>query len=183
MLKEKKLSFYEWIKCFRVLKSTRLSHYPNELQGMLRHEEIVQDLHSQGKDGMYYDAQFRRRKHQHPHIGWWEYLADIVNNLPPLQGSSATLRQGTRALRPRLRLSNPRANYYTPPTMPMNFVATQPKPMRFPQPQYRPRPICNFYNTPAGCLMQQCRFSHACKKCGRPGYSVQQCFQNSRQQN
>ena len=67
-LKEKKLSFYEWIWCVRVLKSISSSHYPN-VQGMLRHEEIVQDLHGQGKDGMYYDAQFRRRKHQHPHIG------------------------------------------------------------------------------------------------------------------
>ena len=76
------LSFYQWVRCFHTYMSIRLGYAPQELQGMLRHSEIVQDLYSQGKDGMLYDARFRRKKEQYPFINWGEYLADIVDGLP-----------------------------------------------------------------------------------------------------
>lgn len=80
---DKKLSYYQWTRCFRIYMSLRLEMAPSELQGMLRHAEIVQDLASQGKDAIAYDALFRRAKEQHPSIQWGEYLAQIINNLPP----------------------------------------------------------------------------------------------------
>lgn len=79
---DKKLTFYSWIKCYRVYMSIRLQAFPKEVQGMLRHSEIVQELQDQGRDGMLYDAYFRRYKEQFPEIKWGEYIAAVVNRLP-----------------------------------------------------------------------------------------------------
>ena len=81
-IQSRPLSFYQWVRCFHTYMSIRLGYAPQELQGMLRHCEIVQDLYGQGKDGMLYDARFRRKKEQYPFISWGEYLADIVDGLP-----------------------------------------------------------------------------------------------------
>ena len=74
--------FGEWVRCFHTLMAIRLEYAPRELQGMLRHCEIVQNLYTQGRDGIQYDAQFRRGKEQHPIISWGKYLPDIVLSIP-----------------------------------------------------------------------------------------------------
>ena len=93
-IQSRPLSFYQWVRCFHTYMSIRLGYAPQELQGMLRHCEIVQDLYGQGKDGMLYDARFRRKKEQYPFISWGEYLADIVDGLPETQ-TLATIQAAT----------------------------------------------------------------------------------------
>ena len=83
--KDKNFPFYNWIRGYRAFVSIILEFFPNELQGILCHGEIVQDLISIGKDGILYDAHFRRRKEQHSHVEFDEYLAHIVEGRPMLQ--------------------------------------------------------------------------------------------------
>lgn len=75
------LSFYNWIKCYHTFMSIRLRYHSSELQGMLRYAEIIQDLHTQGRDFSNYDVQFRKDKQQWPEIKWGEYLHEIINKL------------------------------------------------------------------------------------------------------
>ena len=177
--KDKKLSFYNWIRCYRVFKSIRLEIFPNELQGMLRHEEIVQDLISRGKDGILYDAHFRRRKEQHPHIEFGEYLADIVEGLPMIQ-----------RVTPRRPIGNV-TNTWTPrlftqrqpvvPTVGGSFLRPTHVPPRMPTPQPispYPRPVCNKYNSPSGCDFPRCQFLHKCKTCNKFGHGMSFCYLN-----
>lgn len=94
---KKVTTFYQWIACFHTVMSIRLKFFPDELQGMIRHTEIVQDLCSQGKDFIAYDRQFRKDKAQWPEIKWGEYLHEIVNKLPRLnrqQPSQSSQQQG-----------------------------------------------------------------------------------------
>lgn len=86
---ERKLTYFRWTRCFRTLMSLRLKSFPHELQGMLRHAEIAQDLHQRGKDAIEYDAEFRRAKEQHPSIQWGEFLAEIVVGLQEPQHKPA----------------------------------------------------------------------------------------------
>lgn len=140
--------------------SIRLERFPNELQGMLRHEEIVQDMQGQGKDGLSYDAKFRRLKEQHPFIKYGEYLAEIVNGLPPLINRLPTGNVPTRfrppVSQPRLSLPGQR-----------NYMG-------------KPNGVCYRFNSWAGCQIRQCLYRHACKKCGKPGHSIMICNEGYR---
>ena len=147
----KALTFYDWICCFHTFMSIRLEFAPQELQGMLRHCEIVQDLHSQGKDGILYDARFRRKKEQYPFIGWGEYMADVVDGLPR--------RKFTMPTRPQLR--------------PVSQLAPRPLPGSAPNPNPTP---CLKYNSANGCTFRWCRYAHKCRKCGRLGHPAFKCY-------
>ena len=132
--------FNDWIRCFHTLMSIRLEFAPNELQGMLMHYEIVQDLLEQGRDGILYDAKFRRRREQHPSISWGEYLPDLVLGLPINSTTSAS----TSAYRSRPMFNNPWQNFQN--------VAYPP----------RTRGPCFKYNRITGCQDTQCQWSHKC---------------------
>jgi len=160
--KSKNLSFYEWVRCFRTFMSIRLSHAPQELQGMLRHGEIVQDLHEQERDGILYDARFRRKKEQHPFIRWGEYLADVVDSLPKRKrfGGPSSAFTPPRSWHPQ-----PRPQYgppmSTPASLPRSAAAAN---------------VCIRFNTPQGCSLRQCRYIHRCARCGRPSHPSIKCF-------
>jgi hypothetical protein len=98
------LNYFNWTRCFRVLMSIRLQHQPSDLQGMLRHGEIVQDLSVQPTTGVQYDAQVRRMMHQHPHIRWGTYMGEIVNKIDRNSQSRRTRREkpadSTRSVMP-----------------------------------------------------------------------------------
>ena len=156
---DKQLNFFEWTRCFHTFMSLRLQTAPTELQGMLRHAEVVQDLASQGKNAIDYDAKFRRVKEQHPHIKWGQYLPDVVDGLQPLRFARPTYNRGA------------------------NFVSYQPRTANFAS--YRPRQqigICRNFNSRAGCSFANCKFSHKCQSCLRPSHSVTTCYANSRSQ-
>lgn len=162
---DRQLTFYQWLRCYRVLMSIRLQAYPDELQGMLRHEEIVQDLHAQNRDALAYDAQFRRLKEQHPVIQWGEYLSEVVMGLP--SGPQPKSRLPLVNNRPAGRF----------PQMPQ--VALQPQRPVLTRPFSHPEPaVCAFFNTPRGCVKPPslCGFAHKCRACGKVGHPVSRCF-------
>ena len=79
------MPFYEWLECFLIFFSIRVEYYPKEVQGLLRHIQNVQQLHTHKRDAVEYDLQFRATKYQHPTIEWGEYLGEIVDALPVLK--------------------------------------------------------------------------------------------------
>ena len=48
--KDDVVTFFSWVRLFRVFKNIMLAVYPEEIQGVLRHEEIVQALFLQRKE-------------------------------------------------------------------------------------------------------------------------------------
>lgn len=73
--------FYSWIDAYIVFMSIHLEFYPTDVQGMLRHFEIVKGFHVSGKDGIEYDYQFRRLKSRNSDIVWGEYMAELAGSL------------------------------------------------------------------------------------------------------
>ena len=74
-------SFYSWIDAFIIFMSIHLEFYPSDVQGMLRHFEIVKGFHTAGKDGIEYDFQFRRLKSRNADVVWGEYIAELAGGL------------------------------------------------------------------------------------------------------
>ena len=159
----KPLPFYDWIRCFHTFMSLRLEYAPQEVQGMLRHCEIVQDLHGQGKDGVLYDARFRRKKEQYPFISWGEYLADIVDGLPRRKSSAKP--------QPLQWSTGPQSS------TPQWSARPPPHPLQWPA----PKPTsCFKYNSTTGCNSRTCKYTHRCLKCGRTGHPAFKCYAKSR---
>ena len=158
----KPLPFYDWIRCFHTFMSLRLEYAPQEVQGMLRHCEIVQDLHGQGKDGVLYDARFRRKKEQYPFISWGEYLADIVDGLPRRKSSAKP--------QPLQWSTGPQSS------TPQWSARPPPHPLQWPA----PKPTsCFKYNSTTGCNSRTCKYTHRCLKCGRTGHPAFKCYAKS----
>jgi hypothetical protein len=154
------MSYFDWSRAYRVLMSLRLQHCPADLQGMLRHGEIVQNMYGQGKDGGKYDSEFRLTKAQHPHIKWGEYLAEVVDQLsvPQLRRNfSASKMEG-------------RPETFRPPHRDMG------RPVAFRPPLPQEHLSCNAYNSLAGCNHGACRFAHRCKLCGKEGHPAYRCY-------
>ena len=74
------LNMYSWIDAFVIYMSVRLEFFPAEAQGLLRHLQIVKKMHSDGKEALDYDEQFRRLKAQHKDIRWGEYLVELASD-------------------------------------------------------------------------------------------------------
>lgn len=163
--KGRDLNFYEWIRCFHTFMSIRLEHSPMELQGLLRHAEIVQDLHSAGKDAIRYDAQFRRFKEQHPKLRWGEYLAEVVIKLPSIR-PSWNQRSFSKA-RPTVNdYNNGWGNYnnrFTGRAGPNSIGFTNDR-------------ICFKFNSALGCKRINCLFQHKCRNCGVMGHPAARCM-------
>lgn len=79
------LNFYSWLDAYVVLMSINLEFRPQENQGMLRHLQIVKNMHSNGKDGVEYDYQFRRLKSLHKDIVWGEFMAELAGQIKELR--------------------------------------------------------------------------------------------------
>lgn len=152
---EKNLTFFDWVRCYHTLMSLRLQVYPSELQGMLRHAEIVQDLHNQGKDAIRYDALFRRAREQHPSIRWGEYMSEIVNNLPARWQAQGPSRA------PVFSRQQPWTNNFGP---------------NISRGSQGDRRICGRFNSLNGCQLPVCTFAHKCRVCGRAGHPAHRCF-------
>ena len=133
------LVFYDWVDAFLVFMSVRLEFYPDEAQGLLRHMQIVKNIHGSGKDGVEYDFQFRRLKGQHKDIRWGEYLAELAVEMKD------------RRLPAPKRVERPRAT---------GRFGFQPASRLGQQ-----KGVCFKFNSPEGCKYLSCRFSHKCRKC------------------
>ena len=156
--RSKELSFFEWVRCYHIFMSLRLQTAPAEVQGMLRHMEVVQDLYSQGKDAIAYDAKYRRIKDQHPSVPWGEYLAEVVNGLPQISRMGNGSRQ------------------------PFRFRPQFNRPIQgggFSRPARDQRP-CTRFNSQMGCHMPNCFYSHKCGKCGIFGHPIHRCVAGRR---
>lgn len=79
------LNFYSWIDAFITFMSVHLEFYPLDIQGMLRHFEIVKGFHAAGSDGVEYDYLFRRLKSRNADIVWGEYIAELARGVKPLR--------------------------------------------------------------------------------------------------
>ena len=75
---EENLTVTKWVDAFVIYMSVYLEFYQNDVQGMLRHIQIVKRMCSQGKNGIEYDTQFRRMRAQHSDIRWGEYLPEMA---------------------------------------------------------------------------------------------------------
>lgn len=159
--KSRELSFYEWIRCFHIFMSLRLQTAPSEVQGLLRHMEIVQDLNGQGKDAIAYDAKFRRRKEQHPSIRWGEFLAEVVIGLPQVSRIGNGPRQQFRFRQ--------QFNTFNRPSQGGGFSRST-----------RDQRHCNRFNSLMGCQMMNCFYAHKCGKCGIFGHPLHKCITGKR---
>jgi hypothetical protein len=112
ILEKKKFSFTQWRRCYITYMSIRVKAFPKETQGLLRHLEIVEELQSQGLDGMTYDRKFRETKAQHPNIPWGTYLADLV--IGSLSVTRALLPHRTTSLAAHPQPSRPCRAYNSP---------------------------------------------------------------------
>ena len=75
------LVFYPWLDAFIIFMSIYLEFYPAEVQGLLRHLEIVKSFHSAGKDGVEYDYQFRRLKSRNSDMVWGEFISELAGTI------------------------------------------------------------------------------------------------------
>lgn len=75
------ITFYSWIDAYVIFMSVHLEFYPADVQGMLRHLEIVKGFHASGKDGVEYDYLYRRLKSRNADIVWGEYIAELANGI------------------------------------------------------------------------------------------------------
>ena len=82
--------FYSWIDAYITFMSIHLEFYPAEVQGMLRHMEIVKGFHMANKDGIEYDYQFRRLKSRNSDIVWGEYMGELANNMQERKSTTGT---------------------------------------------------------------------------------------------
>ena len=89
-------SFYSWIDAFIVFMSIHLEFYPSDVQGLLRHFEIVKGFHMAGKDGIEYDFQFRRLKSRNADVVWGEYIAELAGDLRETKTSKKKANQPGR---------------------------------------------------------------------------------------
>lgn len=167
-----KLTFYQWVKCYRIFMSIRVKAYPNEIQGLLRHGETVQDLHEQGRDCVLYDAKFRRFKEQHPDTKWGQYLPQVVDSLTKLQPDRSIPLQFQNQYRG---LGNQQSRYHRGMAS-HNTTAfpPPPPPPTLPSPAL-PSPVCFFFNSQQGCSKVSCTFQHRCRGCGGYGHPVWRC--------
>ena len=53
-------SILQWVKAFRRYTAVYMQKWPQEVQGLLKHAEVVQGLHEEGCDWRTYDTRFRR---------------------------------------------------------------------------------------------------------------------------
>ena len=82
-------SFYKWFDAFIVYMSIRGRYYPAELQGMLRHMELVKQVFHSGMDGASYDYLFRARKADFPSIPWGQYMPELARTQKPQSKSKS----------------------------------------------------------------------------------------------
>lgn len=166
--RSKDLTMLDWMRCFHTFMSLRLQTAPLEVQGMLRHAEIVQDLYSMGKDAVKYDALFRRTKDQHPSICWGEYMAEIVIKLP-MRVRFGQFPQYRSAMQGQVRTGQNSGFTRTGQNSGFNRNG-----------QYGQR-SCLRFNSMVGCHMPNCLYVHKCGHCGRIGHPTQRCFLKKRQ--
>lgn len=141
--------FYAWIDAYIVFMSVHLEFFPADVQGMLRHLEIVKNFQTAGKDGVDYDYLFRRLKSRNADIVWGEYISELANGIKAKDKAkdpkSATVRRPFPASASRKPWNS---HTYT----------------------------CNSFNSAAGCMLgQKCRFPHKCKKCSSPDHPQFRC--------
>lgn len=156
-----RLTSARWMDAFLVFMSIRVDFAPGETQGLLRHCQIVKNLWTRGKDGNRYDDQFRRLKEQHADIQWGEYMAELIDELPPIMRHPPVTR---------------------PPSM-TRTNAYRGGPSQVPGTYRRPFQLtaaaetCFSFNSPGGCskTQQMCRFRHRCRKCLAVGHAINKC--------
>lgn len=60
-----------------VLMSVHLEFFPSDVQGMLRHFEIIKGFQTAEKDGIEYDYPFRGLKSRNADIVWGKYITEL----------------------------------------------------------------------------------------------------------
>ena len=90
---ETKISFYQWLDAYIIFMSVSLEFNPSQAQGMLRHLQIVKQMHSAGKNSVEYDYKFRRPCSNHFGVQWGEHLAELAIPSIKSQESKASYRK------------------------------------------------------------------------------------------
>ena len=123
--------------------SVSLEFNPSQAQGMLRHLQIVKQMHSAGKNAVEYDYKFRRLRSNHFGVQWGEYLAELANEIPSIKSQES------------------KASYRKPDSRP------QGKPRNgFPAFSTTRVGLCFKFNAPSGCARgKTCRYLHKCLQC------------------
>ena len=134
-----------WVDAFIVLISVHIEFFPCDIQGMLRHMQIVKKMASQGKDGVEYDTQFRRLKAQHAYIQWGEYLPELAADVDG-------------AAKRHFRFRKP----YNRGFQRVNRASQRVR-------------VCHILNSTEGCKTENCNFPHKCRRCLSGNYPLFRC--------
>lgn len=143
------LSSSAWIEAYIIFMSIRLDSYPRETQGMLRHMQIVREMYRQGQNGVVYDTKFREMKAQYPDMQWGELLPIAV---PRIYEGRATQKDTALPLERRGPGGEGESNK-----------------------ERQPGGTCVFFNRGQRCPRVNCRYEHACVRCGSVNHPVVQC--------
>ena len=140
---EAKISFYQWLDAYIILMSVSLEFNPSQAQGMLRHLQIVKQMHSAGKNAVEYDYKFRRLRSNHFGVQWGEYLAELANEIPSIKSQES------------------KASYRKPDSRPQGRPRNG-----FPAFSTTRVGLCFKFNAPSGCARgKTCRYLHKCLQC------------------
>jgi len=81
----------QWIEAFHIYIAIYTQRQPNSCAALLKHSQVVRELHGLGGDWLYYDQQFRLMRHHSP-IPWdqvcstlWSkaLISQAATQLPP----------------------------------------------------------------------------------------------------
>lgn len=152
-----RLPFYDWLDAWLVYSSVYLEFFPDQHQGMIRHQQVIKKMHGLGRDCIEYDRQFRLLKSRNPDIRWGEYLTELANEfaMPVPQRKPAPRNVGAHR-----NVQGPSGNGRTA------WLTAQSNP-------------CFRFNSQLGCTLgAKCRFAHKCSRCLGVSHPVMRCRKN-----
>ena len=138
----------QWVKAFLRYASVYIEEYPGEAAAIIAYMSTVMSLCSQGLGRAWrdYDESFRKARENSPAAYPWDR--------PPQTIWMGAVANGLAALRSAMQA--PRATKTQPAQQQQQQLGLGPR--RFPK--------CRDFNSRGGCTWPNCRYQHACEKCG-----------------
>jgi len=72
------MPFMDWISAFMVFMSIHVEFHSYDIQGLIRHFEIVKRIYSNGDNALAYDRQFRSLMARNKDIRFGEYIGELL---------------------------------------------------------------------------------------------------------
>ena len=181
-------SISAWTSAFLSFSSIYLAFHPQRTQDLLKYMHTIRSaaIRFASSGWRQYDINFRMRMQRNPQKSWasidgelW-YLYVVA---PPAQRLSAAASYArpsfNQAQNSAYSRPNPSASYSQAQNS-GSFISrfptqSNPGPRKQAFFSQAPRPICFGFNKQEGCSYINCKFSHYCNKCKKPGHSALSC--------